>query len=59
MQERVRICEDKGATLSSYGRRILGALVPVAKPDFGCRGPLFGGEVAEKEATLDPGGETV
>src|SRR6516165_4266668 len=29
-------------------------LVPVSKSDFGCRGPLFGGELTLKKARLDP-----
>jgi hypothetical protein len=32
--------------LDSYDRSLLGAIVPVRKSDFGCCGPLFGGEIA-------------
>ena len=34
-------------------------LVPVSQSDFGCRGPLFGGELTLKKARLDPAGEPV
>jgi hypothetical protein len=47
------------AKLDSYGPNLFGAFVPVTKSDFGCRGPLFGGERALKKARLDPAGEPV
>src|SRR5277367_1807277 len=31
--------------LDSHDRSPPGAIVPVQKPDFGCCGPLFGGEI--------------
>jgi hypothetical protein len=37
----------------------LGANVPVAEPDFGCGDGMLGGELASKEAKLDPAGEIV
>jgi hypothetical protein len=37
----------------------LGALVPVEESDFGCCGPLFGGELALQKAQLDPAEEPV
>ena len=45
--------------LDSYGPDLFGALVPVPESDFGCRDPLFGGELTLKKARLDPGGEPV
>ena len=47
------------AKLDSYGPDLFGALVPVPESDFGCRGPLFGGELTLKKARLDPAGEPV
>jgi len=38
---------------------VLGAFVPVSKSDFGCRGPLFGGELTLEKARLGPAGEPV
>ena len=32
---------------------------PSHKSDFGCSGPLFGGELALQKAQLDPAGEPV
>jgi hypothetical protein len=44
--------------LDSHDRSPPGAIVPVQKSDFGCCGPLFGGEIALwKEADLDPAGK--
>lgn len=40
-------------------RNRLVPLVPVSKSDFGCRGPLFGGELTLEKARLDPAGEPV
>jgi len=45
--------------LDSYGRSFFGAIVPVTEFDFGCCGPLLGGELVLKRARLDPAGETV
>jgi hypothetical protein len=42
------------AKLDSYGRNRVGAFVLVRKSDFGCCGPLFGGELALQKAQLDP-----
>ena len=53
----VNYCTLGGASLDSYGRCLLGALVPVTESDFGCCGPLFGGEGALQKAQLDPAGE--
>jgi len=47
------------AKLDSYGPNVLGAFVPVSKSDFGCRGPLFGGELTLEKARLGPAGEPV
>lgn len=33
--------------------------MPVTKFDFGCRDPLFGGELTLQKARLDPAGEPV
>ena len=49
-------CRRSGAKLDSYGRNRLGLFVPVQKSDFGCCGPLFGGELALQKAKLDPCG---
>ena len=38
------------AKLDSHGPDLFGALVPVPESDFGCRGPLFGGELTLKKA---------
>jgi len=40
------------AKLDSYGPERLGAYVPVQKFDFGCRGLLFGGELALQTRTI-------
>jgi hypothetical protein len=45
--------------LDSYGRNRIGAFVPVGESDFGCCGPLFGGELALQKAQLDPAEEPV
>jgi hypothetical protein len=47
------------AKLDSYGRNRVGAFVFVHKSDFGCCGPLFGGELALQKAQLDPAGEPI
>lgn len=47
------------AKLDSYGRNRIGAFVPVEKSDFGCCGPLFGGELALQKVKLDPAEEPV
>jgi hypothetical protein len=44
---------------ASYGRHLLGAIVPVNQHDFGCRDVLIGGGPALKKARLDPVGECV
>ena len=52
--------QTKEAWLDSHDRSPPGAIVPVEKSDFGCCGPLFGGEIALwKEADLDPAGKPV
>jgi hypothetical protein len=38
--------------IDSYGPDLFGALVPVPEFDFGCRGPLFAGELTLKKARL-------
>ena len=52
-------CRLSRAKLDSYGRNLIGAFVPVRESDFGCCGPLFGGELALQKAQLDPAGEPV
>ena len=53
-------CRLRKAGLDSHDRSPPGAIVPVAKSDFGCCGLLFGGEIALwKEADLDPAGKPV
>ena len=37
---------------ASYGRVFLGAIVPVAEPDFGCGDGMLGGELALKRAII-------
>jgi len=59
LRERKDYYTIREAKLDSYGRNRLGALVPVHKSDFGCCGPLFGGELALQKAQLDPAGEPV
>jgi len=59
LRERERLLHNQGSQLDSYGRNRLGAFVPVHKSDFGCCGPLFGGELALQKAQLDPAGEPV
>jgi len=58
-----RCRDDSGkifpAELDSYGRVFLVPLLPVAEFDFGCRDPLFGGELTLQKARLDPAGEPV
>jgi len=46
LRERGGLLQTSDARLDSYGRLQLGALVPVTESDFGCCGPLFGGELA-------------
>src|ERR1700737_865389 len=45
LRERGGLLQTSDARLDSYGRLQLGALVPVTESDFGCCGPLFGGEL--------------
>jgi hypothetical protein len=52
-------CRLSRAKLDSYGRNLIGAFVSVRESDFGCCGPLFGGELALQKAQLDPAGEPV
>jgi hypothetical protein len=52
-------CRLSRAKLDSYGRNRLGAFVPVGESDFGCCGPLFGGELALQKVKLDPVREPV
>ena len=52
-------CRLSRAKLDSYGRNLIGAFVPVRESDFGCCGPLFGGELALQKVKLDPAGEPV
>ena len=52
-------CRLSGAMLDSYGRNRIGAFVPVEESDFGCCGPLFGGELALQKVKLDPAEEPV
>jgi hypothetical protein len=40
------VLQTQEGWLDSYDRSLLGASVPVQKSDFGCCGPLFGGEIA-------------
>jgi hypothetical protein len=40
------------AKLDSYGPDLFGASVPVPEFDFGCRGPLFAGELTLKKGRL-------
>jgi hypothetical protein len=59
LRERGGWLQTSDARLDSYGRLQLGALVPVTESDFGCSGPLFGGELACPKAKLDPAGKSV